>query len=104
MVVRLTEKCRTSKSINGRDSGVREEKGEGGRGFPTGLASSLKYCTRKNGLGRAAAEVRSRLWYLAECSLATVLRRRVHPRLGRFSRACAELAWCFVPLSTHSFK
>lgn len=28
------------------------------RGVPRGLHSSLKYCTKKNGLGRAAAEVR----------------------------------------------
>lgn len=47
LVGRLMERCRGS------------GKGEAGRaGVPTGLYSSLKYSTKKNGVGRVAADVR----------------------------------------------
>lgn len=63
LVIRLTERSRVL------DKGGKAGAGGGGRGegkegeeevreVPRGLHSSLKYCTKKNGLGRAAAEVR----------------------------------------------
>lgn len=52
MVVRLTERCRDF------DKGGEAAKREGVQGLPTGLHSSLKYCTKKNGLGKSVAEVR----------------------------------------------
>lgn len=50
MVTRLTERCRKLDKDEA-DAGPDLE------GLPVGLHSSLKYCTKKNGLGRAAAEV-----------------------------------------------
>lgn len=47
LVVRLSERCREV------DKG-----GERAKGLPAGLHSSLKYCTKKNGLGKSASEVR----------------------------------------------
>eukprot|EP00752_Nemacystus_decipiens_P004033 g3692.t1 len=51
LVVRLTEQCREF------DKSGKGVKREGLRGLPAGLHSSLKYCTKKNGLGRSASEV-----------------------------------------------
>eukprot|EP00903_Cladosiphon_okamuranus_P006600 g6447.t1 len=51
LVVRLTERCRDL------DESGESAKREGVQGLPTGLHSSLKYCTKKNGLGKSAGEV-----------------------------------------------
>ncbi|CAM9187780.1 unnamed protein product [Scytosiphon promiscuus] len=50
LVTRLTERC---KELDKKCSDVSLDR----EGLPAGLHSSLKYCTKKNGLGRAAGEV-----------------------------------------------
>ena len=69
LVVHLTERCRRVKE-NGSGSNLHrgEDQNRGGSGgevpvdgLPTGLHPSLKFCTKKNGLGKAAAEVRPAL-------------------------------------------
>lgn len=66
LVVRLTEHCRgldkkcgSSDAPRGGGGGVAVGAGENEAmlGLPTGLHSSLKYCTKKNGLGKATSEV-----------------------------------------------
>lgn len=52
LVVRLSERCRDF------DKGGEGAKRRGVQGLPAGLHSSLKYCTKKNGLGKTASEVR----------------------------------------------
>ena len=52
LVVRLTERCRSY------DKSGQGAKRRGAQGLPFGLHSSLKYCTKKNGLGKSASEVR----------------------------------------------
>ena len=80
LVVRLTERSRVLDKGGGRrfDGPVGGEGGggaaaaAGGVGLPSGLHSSLKYCTKKNGLGKAAAEVKGegagRGGWLAHCA------------------------------------
>lgn len=67
LVVRLAEHCREldgSLAANGgagTGAGAKAGAvGEGAPAVPVGLHSSLKYCIKKNGLGRAAGEVSER--------------------------------------------
>lgn len=64
MVARLTEQCRELDK-NGAGAGLDRE------GLPAGLHSSLKYCTKKNGLGRAANEVSKEFEELATARAST---------------------------------
>lgn len=52
LVVRFTERCREF------DKGGEGAKRGRAQGLPAGLHSSLKYCVKKNGLGKSASEVR----------------------------------------------
>ena len=60
LVVHLTERCRDF------DKGGKGAELEGAQGLPTGLHSSLKYCTKKNGLGKSASEVSGAAWPIEE--------------------------------------
>lgn len=90
LVVRLSERCRAA---DGGDGG-----GGGGdafsRGVPTGLRSCIKYCVKKNGLGRAAGEVR-----LPRVVVQCVVRsrrcqRRVDFEVGALSRVSTAVDGC----------
>lgn len=63
LVVRLAERCREL------DGGLAAN-GGAGAGAGAGLHSSLKYCIKKNGLGRAAGEVSERAFRNLSCSFA----------------------------------
>lgn len=91
MVTRLTKRCREldKGGVINEGSG-REAGGEEFLGVPAGLGSSLKYCTKKNGLGKAAAEVNGR--FVGLLFLRDVLEHR-RTCLHRASRKCLSRGW-----------